>query len=97
LDRSRAGIRSDAADSTEREPLGALIVLVQLLVLSFCAVRTALDLLRGGVSVEGGLALALGVILALSLVRRAITRATAIRVRTFLAFWRRSAPIGREP
>jgi hypothetical protein len=69
---SRAHVRSGAADSGHGEPFGPVIVLTQLLVLDFCVVRTAADFMRGSMSIEGGVALALAVILAASLVRRLV-------------------------
>ncbi len=51
------------------EQLAPLIALAQLLWLDLCVVRTAADMFRGSLSVEGGLALALAIVLAASLVR----------------------------
>ena len=67
--RKQAEVRSVAADPTVWEQLAAPIALTQLLVLDLCVVRTAADLLRGSMSIEGGIALALAVTLVVSLVR----------------------------
>jgi hypothetical protein len=61
--------RPGASAPTVREQFAGLIALAQLLWLDLCVVRIALDLLRGSLSVEGALALALAVVLAVSLVR----------------------------
>jgi hypothetical protein len=69
---SQTEIRSDGSDSTRGEPLDAVVLLAELLVLDLCVVRTAADLLRSSMSIEGGVALALAVILAASLARRVL-------------------------
>ncbi len=67
---SRDDLRSSASHSKPADALGAVIVLAQLLVLDLCATRTAADLLTRSMSVEGGIALALALILAVTLARR---------------------------
>jgi len=61
--------RPGASAPTVREQFAGLIALAQLLWLDLCVVRTAADVRRGSLSVEGALALALAVVLAVSLVR----------------------------
>jgi hypothetical protein len=50
--------------------------LVQVLALNLCVVRTAVDALHGSLSPEGGVALALGTLLCVSLGRRGLGRLT---------------------
>jgi hypothetical protein len=59
---------SSAAHSV-LEQLAPLIALAELLWLDLCVFRIGADMLRGSLSVEGGLALALAILLALSLLR----------------------------
>jgi hypothetical protein len=67
--REQAKGRAAAAAPPVLEQLGPLIVLAQLFWLDLCVVRTAADVLGGSLSVEGGLALALAIILSVFLVR----------------------------
>jgi len=68
-DPSQVGAHSVVTGPTLQEQLAALIALVEVLVLNLCVIRTAADLLRGSMSAEGGITLAVAVSLAIALVR----------------------------
>jgi hypothetical protein len=69
-------VRSAPNGRSEEARLGRALALSQLALLALCAARVGTDLLRGKWSIEGGgVALALLVVLALSLDAKAIARA----------------------
>jgi hypothetical protein len=70
--RSRAIVRSTAPARLSEATLAQAIALTQLILLALCAARVAADRLRGSLSTEGDIALALLVVLAASLVGKAI-------------------------
>jgi hypothetical protein len=63
---------AETAELTLLEQLGAVVVLAQLMVLELCVSRTVVDAFRGAMTVEGGVALALAVVLGASLLRKSI-------------------------
>src|SRR3974390_2693720 len=70
--RSRAIVRSGATGRTNEPKLHRAMALTQLAVLALCAARVGIDAHRGPLSIEGSIALALVVVLAMSLVAKAI-------------------------
>jgi hypothetical protein len=78
--RLRTIVQSGAAGPVSEARLGRTIVLTQLVLLGLCAARIGADLLRGPLGIEGGIAVALFVALAASLVAKAF--AWALRAAT---------------
>jgi hypothetical protein len=62
--RSRAIVRPDATDQVDETQLGQAATLTQLVLLGWCAARVAADRIRGPLTIEGSIALALCIVFA---------------------------------
>jgi hypothetical protein len=69
---SRAIVRSVPGDPVGEVRLSRALVVTHLVLLALCAARVGTDLRRGPLSIEGDIALAIFVILAISTLARAI-------------------------
>jgi hypothetical protein len=70
--RSRAVVRQAATEQVAEASLVRASLLAQLIIMALCAARVGIDVLRAARTIEGRLAFALLVVVAISLIVRAV-------------------------